>query len=271
MTYSSSTLRALALAAVSGSALTLIAQDAPPAPKNWETSAGLNLGLAGGNSDSFNVGGNLLTVKEWGQTGANQITVGADVNYGENTTVSVSNGQLVETDTTSVNNYGGFAQYNRLLTDRLYFGGRGDGRVDDIAGIDYRLTANVLLGYYLLKSEKLTLSVEAGPGYVWEDLDGVGTDDYATLRFGEKFEWKFNAKSRLFQSFEYVPQIDEWSNYNLVASVGVETALTEKMSLQVVFKDYYRSDPAPYSGTSPVVYREKNDYQLTAGIIYKFN
>ena len=41
----------------------LCAQDAP-APKDWKTSLGLNLGLTGGNSETFNVGVSAPTAVE---------------------------------------------------------------------------------------------------------------------------------------------------------------------------------------------------------------
>ena len=266
---------AVAAATLGSSFVPLCAQDAPP-PKNWTTSLGLNLGLTGGNAETFNVGGNVLTVKEWGDTGANILTFGADVNYGTSTTTEVNdaggpNQSLTETDTTNVNNYGGFLSYNRLLTDRLYVGGRFSGRHDEIAGVDYRIAATATVGYYLIKKEKLSLSVETGPGYVWEELVGTGYNDYATLRFANNFEWKFTDKSRLFQSFEYLPQIDKWSNYVMTAAVGVETELYKNLSLLIVFRDWYRSEPASYAGTDPTIFRQKNDYQLTAGVLYTFN
>lgn len=253
----------------------LCAQDAP-APKDWKTSLGLNLGLTGGNSETFNVGGNVLTVKEWGATGANILTMGADVNYGTSTTTSVNdpggpNQSLNSTDTTNVNNYGGFLSYDHLLTDRLYVGGRVSGRHDGIAGVEYRVAATTTVGYYLIKKENLKLSVESGPGYVWEELVGTGYNDYATLRFADNFEWKFTAKSRLFQSFEYLPQIDKWGNYVMTTAVGVETELYKNLALQIVFRDWYRSQPASYVGTDPTIFRQKNDYQLTMGVMYTFN
>lgn len=253
----------------------LCAQDAP-APKNWQTSAGLNLGLSGGNSDNFTLGGNLLTVKEWGATGANILSMGADVNYGTSTTTEVVNpgapGQQVqETDNTNVNNYGGFLSYDRLLTERLYLSGRLSGRHDEIAGVEYRIAATASVGYFLVKKKNLTLAVEAGPGYVWEELVGTGYNDYATIRFADNFEWKFSEKSRLFQSFEYLPQIDQFSNYMMTLAIGVETDLYKNLALQVVFRDWYRSEPAQYANTVPPLYREKNDFQLTAGVIYRFN
>lgn len=253
----------------------LVAQEPPP-PKDWKTSLGLNLGLTGGNAETFNIGGNVLTVKEWGATGANILSAGADVNYGTSTTTSVNdpggpNQSLTETDTTNVNNYGGFLSYDRLLTDRLYVGARISGRHDEIAGVEYRIAPTATIGYYVIKKENLKLSFETGPGYVWEELVGTGYNDYATIRFADNFEWKFTSKSRLFQSFEFLPQIDDWSNYVMTAAVGLETELYKNLALQIVFRDWYRSEPASYVGTDPTIFRQKNDYQLTAGVVYNFN
>ncbi|MFO1458127.1 MAG: DUF481 domain-containing protein [Verrucomicrobiota bacterium] len=253
----------------------LCAQDAP-VPKDWKTTVGLGLSLTGGNSETFNVNANVLTIKEWGATGANILSFGADANYGTSTTTTVNdpggpNQSLSSTDTTNVNNYGGFLSYDRLLTDRLYIGGRFSGRHDEIAGVDYRVAGTATVGYYLIKKQNLKLSVETGPGYVWEELVGTGYNDYATIRFADNFEWKFTEKSRLFQTFEYLPQIDKWSNYVMSAAVGVETQLYKDFSLVVVFRDWYRSEPASYVDTNPIIFRQKNDYQLTCGVNYTFN
>ena len=211
-----------------------------------------------------------------GATGANILSMGADVNYGTSSTSTVNdpggpNQSLTDDETTNVNNYGGFLSYDHLLTERLYVGGRVSGRHDEIAGVDYRVAATATVGYYLIKKENLKLALETGPGYVWEELVGTGYNDYATIRFADNFEWKFTKKSRLFQTFEYLPQIDKFSNYVMTLAVGVETELYNNLALQIVFRDWYRSEPAAYADTDPTIYREKNDYQLTMGVVYNFN
>ena len=55
------------------------------------------------------------------------------------------------------------------------------------------------------------------------------------------------------------------------AAVGVETQLYKDFSLVVVFRDWYRSEPASYVDTNPIIFRQKNDYQLTCGVNYTFN
>jgi len=57
--------------------------------------------------------------------------------------------------------------------------------------------------------------------------------------------------------------VDEWDkNYLLNFEAGIETAITKKWSLRVVFQDQYASEPA--NG------RKQNDMRLLAGTAYKF-
>jgi len=260
------TLGLVAAGMAAASLTTLSAQDAPPNPEAWKSSAGLNFSLTQGNAENLLIGATFNTTKKWSQ---NEFNAGADVSYGETTSKTVVGGAVVENDETTVNNFGGFLDYNRLLSDRFYLGIRGDGRQDQIADVDYRFSLNSKAGYYLLKDEKFQLSVEAGPGYVWEKLAG-NADDFATLRFGEKFTWQISKSARFFQDLEYVPEISDWGNYIVQGQAGVEADLTTKLALRVVLQDTYRSRPAPFAGTVPLTFREKNDVKLLAGITYKF-
>ncbi len=217
----------------------------PPKPK-WETSAGVGLSVTDGNADTLLFSLNATTLRKWSN---GEFSAGADAGYGEND------------GTQNVGYLKGFGQYNYLLTDRWYLFGRAEGLHDSIADIAYRVPVSVGTGYYLIKNDKMTLSAEAGPGYVWEKI-GDDARDYMTIRFGEKFTWKLSDRARLWQSFEYQPKIDEWSEYFLTGELGVEADLTKKMALRVTVQDWYVSNPAPD--------RESNDLKLVAGVNYKF-
>jgi putative salt-induced outer membrane protein YdiY len=237
-------------------------------PKKWVSSAGLNFTLTSGNSETFLVGGNLLTATKWDK---NEFSANADVAYGQNTTKTVVGTSLVETKSTTAQNYGAGLQYNRLVwEDRGYVYAKADGRQDKIAGVNYRITFSPGVGYYFLRDKRYELSGEVGPGYVLEKLKGLPSDDYVTLRVGEKFKWAISEHSRLFQNAELQPQVDDFNNYVANASVKLETDITTALKLNVTLADTYRSRPAPYAGTVPLVFRKKNDVQLTAGISYSF-
>jgi putative salt-induced outer membrane protein YdiY len=242
---------------------------AADAPQKWESSAGLNFTLTSGNSDTFLVGGNVLTATKWDK---NEFSGSADVAYGQNTTKTVAGGSLVETKTTTAQNYGAGLQYNRLVwEDRGYFYTKGDGRQDKIAGVTYRATVSPGIGYYFYKQATFELSGEVGPGFVFEKLIGQPSHDYVTLRVGEKLKWNITDHSRLFQNADYQPAVDDFTrDYVINFSTKLETDITKALKLNVTLADTYRSLPAPYAGTSPLVFRKKNDVQITAGVSYSF-
>jgi len=219
----------------------------------WKTSAGVNVAVNQGNSDTLLAGANILTLKKWSK---NEFTAGADGVYGNNK--DLNSGERV----TTAQNYGAFLQYNRLVSDRLYFLGRADARQDRVADIKYRVTLSPGVGYYLIKNEKTTLAVETGPGLVLEQFENGPATQYFTVRFGEKFTHKFNDKVRLMQEADWTPKVDQWENYVLNAQATLEADLTEKFAVRLTVQDTYRSEPAPG--------RKSNDLRILAGIAYKF-
>jgi len=217
------------------------------APKNpWVTSASLGFSLTRGNSETLLVTGNILTEKKWDK---NEVRLGADGTYGE------------DGDTTNAEQVHGFGQYNRLFTERFFGYGRVDALHDGIADVEYRVTLSPGVGYYFVKNKSTTFSGEVGPGFVMEK-QGDETHDYFTLRIAERAEHKLNDRVRLWESVEYLPQVDDFNNYIINAEIGIDTSITTKCSLKVFVVDTYDNDPAPD--------RKKNDLKLVAAIAYKF-
>lgn len=222
-------------------------------PKGWQTTANVNASVAKGNSDTLLVGAAIKTLKKWDK---NEVALGADTTYGNNRDINTGN------RTTTAQNYGAFAQYNRLITDRWYFAALVDGRQDRIAGIDYRVSLAPSAGYYLIKNDTFTLSGEVGPGFIFERLKGAGTANYISLRVAENFRWKINDRASLTQKAEFLPKVDELDNYVFNFDMTLSSKITEKLSVNVTFQDFYRSTPAPG--------RKENDLRLLAGLGYTF-
>ena len=230
------------------------AQPAPSEEKkpSWESSAFAGLTLTRGNSETLLGNANLLTGKKWDH---NELSLGADGTYGETkmpgATNSAKNAESIHA----------FGQYNRLFNERLYGLGRVDALHDAIADVEYRVTLSVGVGYYVIKTTNTVLSGEVGPGYVFEKL-GSTDRSYATLRVGEKFTQKLSSHARLWQSAEFLPQVDDFDNYLVNAELGVEADINAHLSLSAFLQDTYKNQPA--------IGRKKNDLKLMAGIKYKF-
>jgi Protein of unknown function, DUF481 len=95
-------------------------------------------------------------------------------------------------------------------------------------------------------------------------FEKLGSDEhsYATLRLGEKFTRRLSSHARLWQSAEFLPQVDDLNNYLINAELGVEADITSHLSLSTILQDTYKNVPA--------VGRKKNDLKLIAGVKYKF-
>jgi putative salt-induced outer membrane protein len=232
----------------------------PPPPPKWTGSAAAGFSLAKGNSDTMLLTLSARAGRKWDQ---NEISLGASGAYGE------SDGD-VNNQTASA-----FTQYNRLFTERWYGYGRVDGLYDGIAGVDYRFTFGTGVGYYFIRqATNISLSVEAGPGYVIERLEGkvvdtngvsttvIQNNDYWTFRVAQKFERRFNDHVRIWETVECLPQLDNVNNFIVNGEVGVESALTKAWSLRVVVQDTFDNEPAPG--------RRNNDVKLIAGVGWKF-
>ena len=194
------------------------------------------------------------------KTDVNEWNLGANATYGKSR-VTVNG---VSTSSTTAQNADGFVQYNRMFTKRFYGYARVEALHDDVADIHYDITLSPGVGYYFIKNHRTELSAEAGPGYVFERLDGE-TRDYATVRVAEKFKQQLTDRARLWENAEWLPQLDNINNYTINAEVGVEADITrdKTLTLQCYLDDEYYSEPS-FPG------RLKNDSKLVVAIAYKF-
>jgi len=234
--------------------IALAAEPATPPPEktNWVTSAAAAVALSRGNSENFLATLSLETKRVWEK---DDMGFGISGGYGESTVNDQysKNTEFVQ----------GFGQYNYRFTERFYAGLRLDGQYDGIAGVDYRWRISPLAGYYLIKDDKMSLTVEAGPAAVFEKLKGESEDTYCAARFAERFDYKLTATTKVWERLIYTPQINEWTeNYQLDFEAGIDTAITKQLSLRVVFQDLYASKSAPG--------KKHNDLRLLAGAAYKF-
>ena len=184
------------------------------------------------------------------KTNTYELLLGADASYGRSD--SVVNNESID----------GHGQYNRLATYRFYWGVKVDALADGVAGIDYRLTLAPMVGYYFIKTTNNSLAGEVGPAVVLQKLGNAVDHAYATLRAGERYEHKFSATAKLWQSLEIYPQVDYFKNYYVNGEIGIEAAFNKRWALRTYLDDTYYHIPA--------VGRQKNDAKLVSALAYKF-
>ena len=220
--------------------------------KGWETVANAGATLSRGNSETFLGTLGLDTKRKWEK---DEAALGVSAGYGE----AKVNGEN-QKNTEYLRGYG---QYNRLFNERLYGGLRLDAEYDGIAGVDYRVRLSPLLGYYVVKNPRTKLGLEIGPSAVFEKLKNKDADTYLGFRAGERFEHKLTDTTKIWQSFEYIPNVNHWAEqYLLVGEAGIAADITKQLSLRLVLQDNFNSEPP--TG------RKQNDLRLIAGVGYKF-
>jgi putative salt-induced outer membrane protein YdiY len=227
----------------------------PPPPK-WDTTFTFGMTVTGGNTKTLLANVDLATQLK---TPDNEYLYDINGAYGEND--EVVNAESLD----------GSGQYNRLATDRLYYGVKVEGYHDSIAGIDYRLTASPLAGYYFIKNPNTSLAAEIGPGYIYQrdEYEPAGTStgsdsefSHATLRLAERFDHKFNADTKIWEKAEMIPQVNNFGNFYADGEIGVSSALSKHTALTTYIDDTYYQVPS--------FGRLKNDVKLVTGLTYKF-
>lgn len=246
---------AAAVLALGSTAINSYADDAinvANATNHWESAAAAGLTITRGNSDTTLATFSLGTARKWQQS---ELTMGVDGTYGKSKTDGASH--------TTAQSVHGFIQDNWLFTERLYAYGRVEALHDEVADIRYRVSLSPGAGYYFIKNKTMDLSGEVGPGYIIERL-GTNDMNFATLRIGEKYHWAISDRARLWQTAEFLPQVDKFDNYIVNFEIGVEADLSssKKFALRTFLQDTYNHRPAPG--------REKNDAKLVGALAYKF-
>lgn len=257
---------AMMLAVLAGQSSVQAADIIPkPGDTGWETSASAGVTVSQGNSKGYQANLGLNSVRKWSK---DEVLLGVNAGYGESTAVKRAD-NAPDVTTKSDDYMKGFSQWNHLITERFYGGLRLDAIHDDIADVNYRFTLSPLVGYYFIKDAATYLAAEAGPSLVYEQVGGE-EKTYAGLRLAERFEHKFQSGSRVWQTAEIIPQVDDVENFIVNFEVGAEAPITKKMGIRLVLQDTYDNQPAEVTGAAGTRTKLKNDVKIIGSLTYKF-
>ncbi len=206
--------------------------------------------LIDGNSEALQANAVIMTEND--KEELSSLRAGMEANYGEST---VSSNKEI-----TVKNLRAFTSVNKMINSKMFGSMHGEVLYDDIAQIDYRATLGPGLGFCLVKNDQMSLSVENGPSYVWEKIADA-RDAYLGLRFAERCNLVISKVAKVWQSLEYLPKMDDSSDYLLNAELGAEAGMNARMNLRIVLQNKYDSTPGPNL--------EKNNLTLIAGISIK--
>lgn len=215
---------------VAGRVLKLPPQTASAgAAREWRRSLDFGMAMTEGNSDTLRYTASLSLTRD---RDADLTQFKAGGAYGESEDIK---------DTENATASG---RYGRDISKAAYALGSVDWAHDSIAGLDYRLACILSPGLRLIRTDRTVLNLEAGAGYLKEDKGDVRRG-FAAGRVAASFERILNPYVLAWCSGEYIPKLADTGTFFANGEVGVASFLAQNLSLNVVFRERYDSDPVP--------------------------
>lgn len=202
---------------------------------NWSGEGQIGAFQSSGNSDEFGVTAALSLERE-GIDWEHRLRLAADYRRQDGTT---SREQFL-------------ASYEPRyqISERLFAFGLGQFERDRRQGFSARYALSGGLGYKVIDTDNMELSVKAGPAYrVTEFTDGTSTSRLAALA-GLDFDWQISDSIKLTQDASSTVEtggealvIVDGANTSITASTGLEAGLSDALRARLSWTVEYDSNP----------------------------
>ena len=213
---------------------------------SWRRNIEIGMNTSRGNSDTLRYNAALSGSKETEKT---SYFLKASGRYGE------SDG---ETDAESVD---AEAKAQRQLSERMYAALEGNARHDQLADLAYRVRGSLSLGRHFVWTDRTVLNAEIGPGYVAEKKGGE-EEGFLAARAAQYLEVLLTESLQVWESVEFVQNIQDSDVYFVNTVVGLETILISNLSLRFTVEDRYDNRPAEG--------KKSNDLLTTTSLNWSF-
>ena len=221
--------------------------------EKWTGSIVAGALITRGNSDTDNVNISIDAVR---RREDDRMTASAGYLYGRQEDPGTGD------DSTTVDNWFVVGKYDYFLSEKLYLYGLGRIERDRIANLDLRVSPSIGVGYQWVERPDLNFSTEAGLGWVYEDFETGDSEDHFAARFAYHVDKQLNDKVSVFHNLEYLPSLEDISDFNLNTDAGIKASMTDRMFTQFKIEWKYDAEPAPGA--------EKNDLRYILGVGWQF-
>ena len=143
---------------------------------------------------------------------------------------------------------------------------------DQLANIDYRITAGLGIGYYLFDTDEVEWKIAAGPGYQYTRFVTVALGEEETAAtpaaiVQTKFKADITSRLTWIETFSATISSEQAGLYSHHFVSTLEFEIKKLLDLDLSFVwDYLQNPQTEANGTVP----EHNDLRLTLGIGVKF-
>jgi len=231
---------------------------APGPPPLWFGSAQFAYAGTSGNTDTSSLGGNL------------------ELNYKPDPWLFTLSAAYLHGSTdgvTTAESFAGGLRASRELFPRLDVYGEGLYYRNTFAGIDSRYGGVAGVGYKIVDEKTLRFRVETGFGYTHEDRLIEESLNYATLRAGFQFGWKFSKSAELTEEFYWTDNLSDTSDWFLRSTTALTADLTSVFALKASYTYLYDNVPALKERgipPEPDVFFKKRDTIAAVSLVAKF-
>ncbi len=163
---------------------------------------------------------------------------------------------------TTTDNWTASAKYDYFLSKKLYFFGLVKAERDNIADLELRLSPSVGLGYQWVEGPVWNFNTEAGLGWVYESFEDDQDNEYVAARFAYHYDRVLRENVKFVHNFEYLPSVEDPSEFNLNADAGVRVAMSDQLFLEFKVQVKHDSEPAEDA--------EKTDVRYIANVGWNF-
>ncbi|MBI5579595.1 MAG: DUF481 domain-containing protein [Deltaproteobacteria bacterium] len=222
----------------------------PPEERPINLNGRINVGLnkASGNTDLENahIDAELLV-----RTVSHRVTLGGAYN------------RASEDNHKTENNAMGRLKHDYFLTRELYWYLSGMAERDDFKEISLRTTLGPGFGYQFFESERMNLSVEAGPSYVYTNFNHGGQDDSQSGRWAVRFDrFFFGTLFQYYFTNEGFVSASDTSDVFMFTRTGLRFPIRGGLFLNAGFEWDWDNTPAEDA--------DKSDYRYILSIGYGF-
>lgn len=115
---------------------------------------------------------------------------------------------------------------------------------DEFQAFDVNFNAHTGFGYQWFDSDRTNLTTSVGTG-ASREFGGPGSEWIAEASFGVKYELNLADNKKFYAKMDYFPEWADFSNYRVLADVGMEFELHQpsNMSMKLSATDRYDSQP----------------------------
>ncbi|WP_428940083.1 DUF481 domain-containing protein [Fontivita pretiosa] len=210
-----------------------------PPKSAWTGSILVNGAIARGNTNTEELGVKIdASLRRETDSIDDRFTVGAGYNFGRQEDPDTG-----EKNTTT-DHWFAQGKYDRFFNEKLYGYGLAKVEHDRIAGLDWRLSPGIGVGYQWIESARMNFNTEAGLSYVYEEYDTGDSNDFVSVRLAYHFDKQLRQNVSFFHNVEYLPSVEDIADFIITADAGMRVSLTDSFFTEFKFEWQHDSTPA---------------------------